>query len=120
MMNLEEVTTWCEAALADGWEASKLYASEPIETAAWLALDGWTAFIFRRLHDTSVVVWAPDRLAVKAPLVYRRQALMAGSHTCNYCGKVDCVTQRVGFAGRCCLECLPAKRKELEYPGWYN
>lgn len=41
---------------------------------------------------------------------------------CPICGKRvgPMNLHRVGFAGCCCEECLPAAQKEYEYPGWYN
>lgn len=41
---------------------------------------------------------------------------------CPVCGKEVPYKeqQQYGFAGRCCIECLPSMQQEHEQPGWYN
>lgn len=127
------VRAWRDAALADGWASTPAYANEDEASACKLLRDGWYASVLTRearpggawdsrhwKYWTHVSVWGPDRLCVVPPDPYSFDALVAGLRTCGACGKTDVDTQRVGFAGRCCVACLPEQRRLHEYPGWTN
>lgn len=118
---------WRLAAQADGWEVNAGSADEPIERYAHLSKDGWVAHVMARVEEpggrwayqASVTVWASDGLQIMVPTVYPGfSALQALTRHCGDCGKHDVETTRVSFAGRVCLDCLPAARKHREYPGW--
>ena len=66
----------------------------------------------------TVHIWGPDGLQIKVPAVYSFDAVKTATRICQYCSATDVDTVRVGFAGRCCEKCLPAKRAEIETPGW--
>lgn len=109
------------AAVADGWIAKD-------DTNEHFTKDGWTMHVLSRdegeerrgfyRYHASVTIWAPDRLQIMPPDIYDWQAIQAGIRTCNYCHKTDVETERVGFAGRSCADCLPARRAISERPGW--
>lgn len=49
--------------------------------------------------------------------IYECSVLM---NVCPKCGKEISLNEQklVGFANRCCPDCYPKLKKELEYPGW--
>lgn len=106
----EDIKTFKDAAIADGWTICE----QPNDNLIKLTKDEFIMFCL----SSDIMIWGPDRLAVDPPSEYNFQELVKNLRKCSYCGKEDVFTSRVGFAGRCCNECLPAKRKELEYPGW--
>ena len=117
----EEVTSWREAAVADGWIIRPTYRHEPVESAATLDKDGFKAMLLARpatktrRNWNDVHVWGPDGLAIDPPKEYSMDALIAGLRQCHYCSADDVDTTRYLFAGRCCLKC----RKSLREPaGW--
>ena len=125
----QAVADWFDAAIADGWLAEQTYKHEPLERAARLRRDGFTAQILRRSeangrkpgkwkYEAMVSLWGPDRLAINPPFPYDMTAIIAGLRTCNACGATDVETQRYSFAGRCCAECRPEMARKHEYPGW--
>lgn len=127
--DLEAARKWVADAVADGWTIEPTYASEPAERAASLWKDGYHVLALMRdnsehkykyKHEAQINLWGPDGLAIKAPSVYDFALIEAGNRRCGECGKTDVDTQRVGFAGRCCAEGLPAAQKKYEYPGWTN
>lgn len=130
MASVERARAWRDAAVADGWSIEPTYQTEPVERAARLSRDGFSAQIitrtpeeghrWRTTYEGSVHIWGPDSLAVKAPHPYSWERLTAGLRTCHDCGATDVETQRVGFAGRTCAACLPDARKRIETPGWTN
>ena len=134
MSSLEEVRRWRAAALADGWSVEPTYKHAPVEQAANLNRDGFHVLLIARPKESkpawmtspkdeaSLAVWGPDGLAISVDpgTGYSMAALQAGLRTCGYCMQADRDTRRVGFAGRCCSECLPAVHKRVEFPGWEN
>lgn len=121
------VSNFRDAAIADGWEASATYKSEPIESACTLYRGRWTMLVLTRKsgpkwkYEAKVSAWGPDRLSVALPDSYPGMEELERLLThCLICGKNGVKTQRLSFAGRCCEECLLVARKEHEYPGWDN
>lgn len=118
-----QAIAWREAAVADGWTAEPTYKHEPYERASRHTKEGFICTILARvndggLHEASVSIWGPDRLVVKAPIVYDWQTIKDGLRRCGYCHATDVDTERVSFAGRCCAKCRPAVSAKLEQPGW--
>lgn len=115
---------WITAAIADGWATRPTYQNEPIERAMTLVRAGWHVSTLRRppegrrKGEVSLSMWADDGLTINAPIVYNWEELLQLKRVCNYCQTRDVDTERVGFAGRCCVQCLPAQRKRIETPGW--
>ena len=101
-----------DAAIADGW-----FCKED-ENPVKLTKDGFLIHIYIKSLTPAIFIWGPDRLDVECPNEYNFQEIVKNLRNCGYCKKEDVDTFRVGFAGRCCKECLPAKKKEFEYPGW--
>ena len=113
------------AAIADGWDARPIYESESIDSATRLEKEGFIMMVYTRKDAgrggqmmVTIDIWGPDELAIRPPSTYEWEAIKAGLTTCNYCQKPNVPVQRVGFAGRSCVDCLPAQRKIQEYPGW--
>lgn len=111
------------AAVADGWHIGKPHGfnEEPIEVWAKLWRDsGWIMHILARTfedggtykYQVAVDIWAPDKLAVKSPLVYHGAVIREGAHRCNVCGAEGVTTTRFSFAGRACVPC--ASQPELQ------
>lgn len=100
-----------EAAKADGWQCEPLYGDhEPVEQAARLMRDGFIMHVMARPHgDTcpmpSVSIWGPDGAAIKPPLEYDWDAIVAGARICGECGATDVDTTREAFANRVCGAC---------------
>ena len=91
-----------------------VYDEAFMETAQpWLKGMAWKT-------DVSLAAWGPDTLSIQVPLVYSWEALNKGLNVCGECKSEGVKIQRVGFAGRCCADCLPAAKKRHEYPGWDN
>ena len=109
----EQVTSYREAAIADGWQpkAGSDYR---------LLRDGFVMDARESCAWDCIHIWGPDGLAIKVPSIYDWIAIQAGTKRCQFCKAKNVETQRVGFAGRCCAKCLPAKRAEIETPGWWN
>lgn len=120
MMTPEETKNWIFDALADGWtiEPGDRYDSQILRR------EGYTGMVTIRSGEGGTLVYSefglygPDRLNITAPRVYSWERVTAGLRTCGFCHATDVRTFRVSFAARCCLECLPAQRDRLEYPGW--
>ena len=128
-MTRDEVIKWREDAIADGWSHEPIYGDhEPEETAMRLKRDGFTASVYNRTGKTegggsgvfigSVSVWGPDKLHVAHHNFYSWDLLIRSLEQCDYCNLYPVKTQCVGFAGRCCSNCLPEQRKKQEYRGW--
>ncbi len=133
IMTLDEVRAWREAAITDGWSPDPIYTQESEDRAMRLTKDGWIAhasarpsrpdpFDKRRTMpaQADITVWGPDQLQIhpEVPVPYSWNRMNALLRRCAYCKTEDVETKRVGFAGRCCLKCLPAMRKKIEFPGW--
>ncbi len=113
-------------ALADGWvEELPLHSKEPLEQYSHLSRStGWKMHIMARIlkdgsnfkYQVSVDVWAPDKLVVRAPMVYCRKTLRQMVKHCNLCDAEGVETTRYSFAGRCCLKCS----KTPEANGFYT
>lgn len=119
------VRDWIKAAIADGWSIRPTYEHESVERAARLYKNGWTAMILMRPPEKSrgvidITVWADDGLVVTVPLVYSWEQLLEGKKKCHYCNSIGVKTERLGFAGRCCGDCIEKQRKIHEFPGWNN
>lgn len=106
----ENIKAYKDAAIADGWTICE----QPNNNLIKLTKDEFIMFCL----NSSIMIWGPDKLAIERPFKYCFEDMVNNLSKCNYCGKENVFTSRVGFAGRCCNECLPEKRKELEYPGW--
>lgn len=134
-LTIQDVRAWVESAKRDGWGSGTTYTSESIDWAVRLERDGFViqalmrpagTFPYpgarepRKKDEAGLSLWGPDGMAILPPEVYDWQAIKDGMRRCNYCKKSDVETKRVSFAGRSCADCLPAKRKELEYEGWTN
>lgn len=114
---------WIKAALADGWTSKPTYSNESIDRAMTLNKEGFHVSTIRRPPEKSrgnidLTGWGPDGLVVRVPRVYDWESMKAALRICNYCKAIDVDTQRVGFAGRCCANCIEQKRKEIETRGW--
>lgn len=121
------VVKFREDAIADGWECKPTYgSSESIESHATLAKEGFTCHVKARIkkegkwkYEAEVTIWGSDGLVISGmPLIYNWEEIKAGLKRCNYCLRNGVEIQRLGFAGRCCKECLSAQQKIIEYPGW--
>jgi hypothetical protein len=123
------VQHWRDAALADGWSIAPTYGDhEPVESAARLTRPGgWVVQVLSRdrretgrgkAFEATIHAWGPDGLAVTPPPIYDFAAMQSGLRTCLACGATDVATQRVNFAGRVCITCLPEQRRLTERPGW--
>jgi hypothetical protein len=115
---------WREAAISDGWESRPTYQHEDEISAFRLTREG---FIIQGLarpatKDTvgsgELSGWGPDGLHIPVGEIYDWEALNRAVYTCGYCQKNTVKTSRIGFAGRCCEECLPTMRTRIETPGW--
>jgi hypothetical protein len=126
---LETVRQWVAAAVADGWAISPTYQTESVDSAATLDKDGFQALVLTRdrgegadgkryRYEAKVSAWGPDRLAINVPRKYDFALMQQATKHCAECGKDGVDTQRVGFAGRVCADCLPKTQKQHEYPGW--
>jgi hypothetical protein len=129
--DLEAVRQWVADAVADGWEINPTYRTEPVESAATLDKNGFRAMVLMRdrgegetdrgwRYEAKVSAWGPDGLAIRVSRKYDFALIKKALRRCAECGKEDMDTQRVGFAGRVCSDCLPEARKKHEYPGWTN
>ena len=129
-MTKEQIQTWVKDASADGWELNPTYDNEPVDFAATLKRDGFTARIILRefvnkatgriYMDYSIHVWGPDGLQIAVPVTYSWESVYRALDICLECGRDSEHVQRVGFAGRCCDACAPAARKRDERAGWTN
>ena len=124
-VRLTEAIAFRDAAQADGWEITPLYADESTDRAGRLAKDGFSMLVYTRptdgkvrATDAGVFLFGPDKLQIIPPATYDWQAIQDGLRTCNYCGKRNVETTRAGFAARCCHTCLPRMQSLLEPPGW--
>jgi hypothetical protein len=118
-MTLDQVIAWRVAAEADGWIFEPTYSSESIDRAFRGQRDGFVVLgLTRSERECSLNAWGPDRLAVAPGTAYDMDWLRAGLRICAACRKEDVETHRVGFAGRCCIECLLRERTRIETPGW--
>jgi hypothetical protein len=128
--DLEAVRQWVATAVADGWQIEPTYQTEPVESAATLDKGGFRAMALMRdrgenhdrryRYEAKVSAWGPDGLAISVPATYDFALIEKAVRRCGECGREDVDTQRVGFAGRTCADCLPAARKKHEYSGWTN
>lgn len=123
---MEAAENWRVAAIADGWAYEPMYPpQEAVEVSTKLRKEGWVAHVITRnnpgplwQYQAEVSVWGPDGLWVNPGEIYNFENLQANLRYCMYCGSHDVDTQRVSFAGRCCVPCLEAQRKISEFPGW--
>jgi len=127
--DIEAVTAWREAAIADGWTSEPTYGDrEPEQSAARLRHpEGFVAQTIARefppersryRYSASVNVWGPDGMSVIPPNTYDMAAIRGALRTCENCRATDVDTVRFSFAGRCCQKCRPAMAAKFEYPGW--
>lgn len=92
------------------------------------------------LGGGEVHVWGPDRLQIKVPLAYPgRQYFVDALVTCPHCHRgpnaeyfgpafradedptevfAPVEIRSYSFAGRACVECVPALKAATEQPGW--
>ena len=117
---------WKKAAIADGWNATPTYESESIESATKLEKDGFICTILTRTnvgqwkYVVSINIWGPDKLVINPPTEYSWEKIINAISVCSYCYRKDVETQRVGFAGRCCADCIIVQREKIETVGWCN
>lgn len=105
-------------AQADGWL--------PERSSGWYTRDSFIMVIEAKetpkspvgKYHAEVTIWGPDGLQIEVPETYDMDAIRAALRVCMYCHRTDIDTQRVGFAGRVCADCLPAQRKLQEFRGW--
>lgn len=117
----DKIQKFKKDAVADGWSIERNYKNEPEDRAARLTKDGFVMIIFLREKDESITAWGPDGLQIiPIPEKYSMEKLKELLTFCPVCGKSGVETTRYSFAGRCCLECLPAMQKKHEFPGWTN
>ena len=114
--------TWAReyetSAKADGWL--------PERSPRWYARDGFVMAVKAEetpkspvgKYQAEVTVWGPDGLQIEVPKAYSMEAIRAALRICMYCHRNNIDTQRVGFAGRVCSDCLPEQRKQQEVRGW--
>jgi hypothetical protein len=123
---INEVSAFREAAIADGWEAQPGSAAELIEDYAHLSKEGFKMHTMsRRLVNSkfkfqaSVHIWGPDGWAIGllGP-IYNWDEIKAGVRRCNECGAEDVETERYSFAGRCCAGCRPKMAAQHERGNW--
>ena len=120
----DEANEFIRAAVEDGWELSQTYPSEPAQRACRLTRGGFIISAITRKdvgkwkYEVSLHAWAPDKLAIKLPVVYNSETFTKAMTTCNICDKEVDKTYRYSFAGRACASCLPQAQKEHEQPGW--
>lgn len=69
-------------------------------------------------YRAEVTIWGPDGLQIEVPEAYSMDTIRAALRVCMYCHRSDINTQRVGFSGRVCADCLPEQRKQQEFRGW--
>ena len=119
------VLDWKAAAIADGWTCEPTYHGESEDRACRLWRDGYLVSVIARepqdgrfKSEYSLHAWCPKGIALEIPIPYSFEALAANTRRCSWCKREDMETVRVAFADRVCLECEPAARKKLEYPGW--
>src|SRR5580692_4339081 len=117
-------------AVVDGWAIEPTYRnSESIEQAARLTRDGFVIHTINRsaangekprrwLSESMVHIWGPDGLEISTPSQYEFEEIKNGLQKCSECKRIGVKTERVGFAGRCCIECLPKLRAQIETPRW--
>ena len=136
----ERVVQFRCAAIQDHWTMAPTYKHEAWQRACSLERENYKAMILTRdnspeseyppaphalgkwLFEVQVNLWGPDGLHIPAPDPYNWQTIKEGIYKCtnpNCLKRVD-QTYRVGFAGRYCLECVPAMKKIYEKPGWDN
>lgn len=122
----EAANAFIQAAVADGWELSQTYPSEPAMRACRLKRDGFVISAITRKdvgkwkYEVSLHAWAPDGLCIDLPTVYNSETFLKAENTCGVCKKEVDKTYRYSFAGRACADCIPDARKKHEQPGWCN
>lgn len=124
----EAAQAFRDAAVADGWSIKPTYGkSEDVGRVSSLERDGFKMMAMTRDHtndrhkwkyEAQISIWGPDGLAVTPPETYDFAEIRARIRRCSYCKTSNVETERVGFAGRCCAECLPEMRRKIEVPGW--
>ena len=108
-------------AIQDGFSIEPTYGGgESVETAAKLSKEGFLIHILNRSNEANITIWGPDDLQIKPPNTYNFNELKARLSRCQECGAKNVSTQRVSFAGRVCVKCLPNAQKKYEYEGWTN
>ena len=114
-----------KALMNDHWKVDESYKDRPTEEMVKLNRGGFIALFVTRKHDVgkwkfeaAVSLWGPDGLVIVPPEKYNWKAIRRSITICGYCESKKAETFRVGFAGRCCSECLDRVRKKVEYPGW--
>ena len=123
--DIEQVRQFVKDAVKDGWTQTKYYDSEELDQSCRLYKDGFVISVLTRnlkgprwKYQASVDAWADDGLAVRLDSVYKWTIFENAKTTCNICLASGVETHRYSFAGRCCVACLDAARKEHESPGW--
>jgi hypothetical protein len=127
---LDAVHAYRNAAVLDGWTLEPTYPKhEAADRAATLKREGFVMMTLSREntdkrekfhYEAKVHIWGPDGLAISPPDTYNFAEIQARIRQCHYCNAKGVDTRRVGFAGRCCTNCLPEVRKKVECPGWDN
>lgn len=118
-MKLVQVIAYRRAMIKDGWKFSRNYKNESVLLASKSERDGFKVQIYSRTdRDCGVYFWGPDGLAIEPPVPYNYLSLVMGMRICGYCKRENVETERVNFAGRCCIQCLPTIRRKTEQPGW--
>jgi hypothetical protein len=124
---LHAAKAYRDAAAADGWSIRSTYGSEDIDRAATLNRESFIMQVLTRdnsekkgkwKYEAQISIWGPDGLAINPPGIYDFAEIKARTRRCLYCKAEDVDTERVGFAGRCCANCLPTMRAKIETPGW--
>jgi len=121
----EKAVQFREAMVADGWSIKPSFDNESLERATDLEKEGFKCMILTRTgvcakyeYRVDINIWGPDGLAIIPPEFYDWEKITAGQRRCNYCGKENVETHRVGFAGRVCDECGATVAARVERPGW--
>lgn len=125
---LDAAYAWRDAAVSDGWFLTQTYASEDVDRSFTLTKDGFKVSGITRTdlsnrkwkYEVSINGWGPDGMVIKLPKIYDGEIIKKGINHCNYCNADNVKTERVGFAGRCCANCIGAQRAISEKPGWNN
>jgi hypothetical protein len=111
---------WKDDAIIDGWS---IYPDKPNEDIYFLTHpEGFRASGYTKIQEPNslkkfhvrILVWGPDRLAIKSSLKYNMNNIRKGLKICNYCNNENIETMKVGFDGRACLTCQIIENKKAE------
>ena len=119
----QQIKQFIKDAIADGWSIKPTYGDhEFVERAASLEKDDYKLMVMNRIKenyaDQSIHGWGPDGLAITVDIEYDWEQIQDAIHICGKCHKKVSHVQRVGFAGRVCVDCLADAQEKHEYPGW--